>query len=266
MADYALTLSETEVARYRMMGARARADEAEAWQSAGIVEGARVADVGCGPGGTLVAIAEAVGPTGAAVGVDVDPAAIVLATEMIAQVGLRNATVRVGPADNTGLEPGSFDVVMMRHVLAHNGGREAAIVAHLAELVRPGGVVYLADVEMTAIRARRLDPDLADLAERYVEFQRGRGNDPQVGLLLSDFLRAAGLEVTRHAGSFTVLDGAVGMRPPSWAARDAMLAAGFVTAADIARWQDAFERQDAALERPVLFIPLFTAMGRRVAD
>jgi len=57
---------------------------------------------------------------------------------------------------------------MIRHVLAHNGGREEAIVGHAAALVRPGGSVYLVDVEASAIRTRPPEPDLDDLAARYV--------------------------------------------------------------------------------------------------
>ena len=37
--------------------------------------------------------------------------------------------VREGRAESTGLEPGSFDVVMMRHVLAHNGRTAQATTA-----------------------------------------------------------------------------------------------------------------------------------------
>src|SRR3712207_7951330 len=44
-----------------------------------------------------------------------------------------------------------------------NGGREQAIVDHLASLVRPGGTVYLVDVDATALRVLDLDPELTDL-------------------------------------------------------------------------------------------------------
>ena len=84
--DYALVLSETEVERYQAMAARARMDEVDAWGRAGIRTGASIADVGCGPGAALVAMAEVVGPTGRVVG----------------------------------LETASLDVVVLRHVLAHN--------------------------------------------------------------------------------------------------------------------------------------------------
>ena len=75
-STYALRLSDDELGRYRMMAARARAEEGDLWTQAGIVPGARVADVGCGPGAMLVTLAEVVGPTGHVIGVDADPAAV----------------------------------------------------------------------------------------------------------------------------------------------------------------------------------------------
>lgn len=58
MSTYTLRLSEPERARYRMMARSARQAEADLWTAAGIVEGAHVADVGCGPGAVLALIAE----------------------------------------------------------------------------------------------------------------------------------------------------------------------------------------------------------------
>ena len=265
MSDYALVLSDEEVARYRMMAALARADEADAWQSAGIVTGASVADVGCGPGATLLEMAEVVGPTGSVVGVDAEPQAVATARALIARSGVGNATAVTGAADSTGLAEGGFDVAVMRHVLAHNGGREEAIVAHLARLVRPGGCVYLVDTDMTAMRTRGTGADLLDMTERYIEFHRSRGNDPQIGLRLGELLDSAGLDVLDHRGWYTVMPAPQGMRPPPWAAREAMVAAGLATQRDVDRWQRALEALDTQEKRPVWFAPFFTAVGRRPA-
>ena len=265
MTDYALVLSDAELQRYRMMAERARVEEADAWHEAGIVPGARVADVGCGPGAALVAMAGVVGSDGAVHGVDGDPHAVEIAHELIAQSGLPNAAASVGAADDTGLERGAWDVVVMRHVLAHNGGREQAIVQHLASLVRPGGCVYLVDVEMTAVRMLQVEPEALELHERYVGFHRARGNDPQVGLRLGMLLAGAGLDVVQHSGFYAVLSAPPGLRPPSWAARDAMVAAGEAGEDDVQRWEAAFARSDAASERPLLFMPTFSATGRRPA-
>jgi precorrin-6B methylase 2 len=263
MSNYTLALSPEEIGRYRMMAVIARTSEAAQWEAAGIRPGAAVADIGCGPAAVTVAMAEIVGSTGSVVGVDADAGALAAAEEMIAQAAAGNASVRQGRADETGLEPGTFDVVVLRHVLAHNGGQEQRIVDHLATLCRPGGSVYLIDVEMTAMRVTSVERDLEDLVERYVEFHRTRGNDPQIGLRLGELLRNAGLEVSDYRGHYNIMSPPPGMRPPQWAARDAMVASGHATAADVERWGAAFERLDAATDRPTMFAPLFSATGRR---
>jgi hypothetical protein len=111
---YALELDQAQVERYRMMAEAARQAEADLWERAGMVAGARAADVG--PDGEVTAVAAA--------------------TALVAAVA--SASRRSGrPGRRDGGEAGSLDVVMLRHVLAHNGGAEDAIVVHLATLLRP---------------------------------------------------------------------------------------------------------------------------------
>jgi hypothetical protein len=105
-----------------------------------------------GPGAISAVIAELVGPTGrlnASTGILKHSswrAGGALARHAAEQAGLANLVFSEGAADATGLVPDSADVVMMRDVLAHNGGYEQAIVDHPVSLVHPGGAVYLADV------------------------------------------------------------------------------------------------------------------------
>jgi SAM-dependent methyltransferase len=206
-------------------------------------------------------LAERVGPRGGAIGIDSDPAAVAMAAEEVA--GIAQARALVGRADATGLAPAGFDVVMCRHVLAHNGGQEQAIVAHLASLIPAGGSVYLVDIDATALRVTTSDPDVHDLQDRYLAFQRARGNDLSVGLRLGDLLTDAGLLVERYACRSPVLSLQPGMRPPSWAARTQMVTEGFATDIDLQRWDAAFARLDDAERRPWLFPAAFVAIGRR---
>ena len=265
MSDYALALSDAEVARYRFMAQEAARDEADQWAAAGVVEGAQVADVGCGPGAMSAVLAQIVGPTGTVHAVDRDPQALSLARDSATKAGLRNVVFSEGSATATGLAPGSVDVAMLRHVLAHNGGREQAIVDHLATLVRPGGSVYLVDIEMTA--ARWHPPEnataMAEMGERYLRFHSGLGNDLSVGLRLGELLERAGLEQIDHRGRYIIMRPPVGMRPPVWAAREQMLAAGVIDDDDIARWQAEFERTDRGELGLTMFIPNFIASARR---
>jgi SAM-dependent methyltransferase len=261
--DYALQLSDEEEARYRMMAEKAAAEEQPDWDAAGITGGARIADVGCGPGAMLSVLAGIVGPSGSAVGVDRDPAAVALARGAVAH--LPQASVQVGDADATGLAAGAFDVAVCRHVLAHNGGREQAVVDHLATLVRPGGAVYLVDVDMTGTRLVPKDPAL-DIDDAYRTFHARRGNDLTIGLRLGALLEDAGLAVERYRCASSVWSMPIGVRGPQWAAREAMVADGVATGADLARWDAAYEWMDQAPNRPWMFVPLFVAVGRRAGS
>ena len=246
------------------MAERAHAGEADLWDLAGVGTGARVADVGCGPGAVSALLAELVGPTGHVCAVDGGAEAVAAARATMAAAGLDNVTVLQGDAADTGLEAGAFDIVMMRHVLAHNGPDEQRIVDHLATLVRPGGCVYLVDGDLASFRTWPRSTDLDDLTGRYQALHAGRGNDLLTGLRLDRLLAAAGLDVLEHRGRVEMVvlleDG---LRGPAWAARDAMVAAGLATAADVARWEAMFAAIEAGSERYTIFVPLFAAIGRR---
>ena len=263
MADYALKLSEDELARYRLMAEMAARMEQDLWTAAGVVEGAAVADVGCGPGAVSVVLARLVGPAGRVVAVDREPEAVAAASA--AAEGLANMSVAVGDAQDTGVPPGSVDVVMIRHVLAHNGPLAESIVSHAASLARPGGTVYLADVEVSALRMRPPAPGADDLNDRYTRWHAQQGNDLSVGLRLGELLAGAGLEDVQHHGRYQIFTVPPGFRPPSWAARDALVADGSATSDDVERWNAALEAVDRAETRPVIFVPLFFAFGRRPA-
>jgi hypothetical protein len=112
----------------------------------------------------------------------------------------------------------------MRHVSAHNRADEQKMVDHLADLVRPGGSVYLVDVDCTAVRMLVAGPDNGDLNDKYIEFHRRRGNDLIVGLRLAQLLTRAGLKPIAFEGRYSIGSPPPGVRPRSWAARHAMIA------------------------------------------
>ena len=180
---------------------------------------------------------------GGSTAVDADPEAVAAASALVAAADLGNVAVREGRADETGLAAGSLEVVMLRHVLAHNGGAEDAIVAHLAALLRPGGCLYLVDADLTAIRVipQAEHPDLVELQERYLAFRAASGEDNAAGLGLAERLVRAGLELVEFRGRYVIREVSSRLRSPAWAAREAMVAAAMATAEDLRRWEQAFE-------------------------
>jgi precorrin-6B methylase 2 len=264
MSDYALTLSDVEIARYQWMAERAHGAESDLWAAAGIREGAVVADVGCGPGAVSARIAAIVGSTGQVWAVDQNEGALAAAAELAGRLGHDNVRTQHGEAGATRLDPASMDVVVMRHVLAHNGGREQAVVDHLVSLVKPGGCIYLVDVDLTAARVNPPVDQVEDLRQHYIDFQTARGNDMSAGLRLGELLQAAGTEVLDYRGYFEIAAPPPGFRPPAWAAREMMVEAGLATPEDVERWGAAFDQFDRG-DFPGLtnFIPIFCAIGRR---
>jgi len=206
-------------------------------------------------------MAEVVGEAGAVTGIDGDPSAVAVARALLAAEGRCNAQVQAGDVGATALPAGSFDVAVLRHVLAHNQREEKQIVEHAASLVRPGGCVYLVDIDHTMFRRRDTPPVLEEMWGRYSEFHAARGNDLRVGLRLGTLLRTAGLTIVLDELVGIAVDFDARSPGPAWAAREAMLAAGVVSGADLSRWATELAATTHALPGRS-YVPVFVAVGR----
>jgi SAM-dependent methyltransferase len=220
--------------------------------------------VGCGPVAIAVRLAALAAQDGAVWAVDRDADALTAASALAERSAVRLHT-RSAAADDTGLLADAFDLVMLRHVLAHNGGREQAIIDHLAALTKPGGgAVYLVDLDASAFRVRAAGGSaLEEINERYWEMNRRRGNDVTVGTRLDERLTAAGLDLVEFEGHISVLTSPPGMRGPAWAARDALVADGLATPDEIVRWDNAFQRAEQDKQDIKLFTVEYVAYARR---
>jgi ubiquinone/menaquinone biosynthesis C-methylase UbiE len=97
----------------------------------------RAVDVGTGAGTLARALAPLVGEV---VGVDVVPELL----EEARRDAPPNATFLEGDATRLPLEPATFDIVATRRTL-HHIARPELVIAELARVVRPGGVVLVED-------------------------------------------------------------------------------------------------------------------------
>ena len=161
-------------------------------ETVGIPAGSICLDVGCGGGDVTVELARAAGPTGRAVGVDLDETKLQIARREADQQGLSNIGFEV--RDVTAWEPDElFDVVYARFLLTHlrNPGH---LVSAMRRHLRPGGVVIVEDIDY---RGHFAEPDcraLGRAVELYTKSVQSRGADPNIGPRLPGLLREAGLE------------------------------------------------------------------------
>ncbi len=164
----------------------------EAWlDSAGLRPGARVVDLGCGPGDVSLAAAGRVGPGGTVLGLDDAPRPLELARRRAEAAGLRN--VSFAQADVTRWWPDEpVDAVLGRLILLHLPD-PVAQVARLAGTVRPGGVVAFADVALSTRAAQPELPLLTAFNSWLLGTLARSGRPVDMALRLAAVFRDAGL-------------------------------------------------------------------------
>jgi len=157
--------------------------------------GSRVLDVGCG-GGLL---AEALARAGARVtAIDLAPAMIEVARLHAAESALA-VDYRLSSAEEVaGAEPAGFDVVTCMEMLEHVP-EPAAMTATLAQLLRPGGALFVSTINRT-LRSFLL----AIVGAEYLLNLIPRGTHEYERLIrpaeLARWARAAGLTLSAMAG------------------------------------------------------------------
>jgi ubiquinone/menaquinone biosynthesis C-methylase UbiE len=109
------------------------------FRSAGIVEGQRILDIGCGVGEVAILAARLVGPAGRVVGVDIDAAALAKARARALEAGLTNVEF-VNCAIERYRSQAPFDAAVGRFILQFLPD-PIAVLRILVGLVRPGGIL-----------------------------------------------------------------------------------------------------------------------------
>ena len=113
--------------------------------SAAIAPGATVLDLGCGAGLDSLLAAAKTGPLGRVIGVDFSRSMLDRARRGASEAGFSNIESREADAERLPIEDASVDVAMVNGIFNLNPTRDA-IFRELARVMRPGGVVYAAEL------------------------------------------------------------------------------------------------------------------------
>ncbi len=105
--------------------------------------GERVLDIGCGGGGTTIAIAKAVAPSGDVLGVDISPDLTTASTQRATDAGVRNIRFMCADAASVQLAGAPYDRLFSRFGSMFFSEPHDAF-ANLASLLRPGARIDLA--------------------------------------------------------------------------------------------------------------------------
>jgi SAM-dependent methyltransferase len=172
-----------------------------------IVEpGWRCLEIGAGRGSMAVWLAEQVGPTGKVVATDAD--VTYLRRLEVPNLEVVEHNILESPLEP--LQPGSFDLVCLRFVLAHLSGRQEAAITRIVQCLRPGGWQINEDGDWgTTAPVDPCHPLYAPVhaAWRGGDWWASRGYDPQFGRKLPALFERGGLELIGHEARSEVVRG-----------------------------------------------------------
>ena len=181
---------DEEARRLDLKTDRAAVNRQALW--AGLKPGMRVADIGCGSGKTTSYLLDLVKPSGSVVGVDASESRVQHARTQYRGDGIEFVCRDISlPLSDLGC----FDFIWVRFLLEYHRSRAVGIVRNLAQLLNPGGILCLIDLDYNCLSHYGLSPRLENtinglmaLMERDFDF------DPYVGRKLYSFLYDNGFE------------------------------------------------------------------------
>ena len=231
----------------------------------GVGPGWRCLEIGAGGGSVAAWLAERVGDAGHVTATDIDPRFLTA----LQALGRPNVEVRRHDIAADPLPEATYDLIHARLVFIHlPAAREA--LGRAAAALKPGGWLVIEDFDPALVAERTYsasDPDdIATAMRAFAALERlraSRGVAPGWGRTLYQTFLALGLAEVGMEGQLAVHPGgSAGARlfQANFAQiRDAALAAGLVTAAELDRMLALLDAPDFAISTPVMF----TAWGRR---
>jgi ubiquinone/menaquinone biosynthesis C-methylase UbiE len=153
---------------------------------AGLKSGMRVADIACGPGKTTGLFDSIVKPIGEVIGVDGSERRIEHAKRAHGRkgpsCGCRNI---LKPLDDLGL----FDFVWVRFFLEYHGTNAIDIVRNLKRIIKPGGILCLADLDFNCRNHYGIPDRLQKTITKVIKVLEEKENfDSRMGIKLYSFL------------------------------------------------------------------------------
>ncbi|MCB9948591.1 MAG: class I SAM-dependent methyltransferase [Rhodospirillaceae bacterium] len=172
---------------------------------AGLRDGMRVLDIGCGHGDVTLLAAQLVGAGGHVLGIDRDEGAVVAARARAAGLGLANVGFAPGDLGALSIDQAPFDAVIGRRVLMYLPD-VVQTLGVLARLLAPGGLMAFQEHDSSGMPICATPMPLHTRASGWMwQTVAHEGGDIRIGLHLRDALMRAGLRVEAVRAQATII-------------------------------------------------------------
>ena len=149
-------------------------------REAGLRQGQKALEVGCGPGFFTIPAAKIVGEEGLIYAIDVNPFAIRRVKNKIAKERLRNVKPSLTNASNTGLPESSIDLAFL-FGLRYVAGGLGNVMSEMNRILKPGALLSFEKTrgsgEELIQEVERAGFSYADRSGRIFLFTKGKGKE-----------------------------------------------------------------------------------------
>lgn len=266
MSEYVLGTSERERERLELQQRVFAPITSGFLDRVGVRRGARVLDLGCGPGLVTVELRERVGEEGEVVALDESESWKAPLQRLVSRHGWSNVRPVRARIEEVELEPDSFDLVFARWVLSFLADPQVA-VERVARWLAPGGALAVIDYNHEGISCFPKSKGFEALIRATRDLYASRGGDLWLAGRLPRLFAQAGLATESYQAH--VLCGGPDSDAFRWmdaffpAHAAGMVAAGVLAEEERARFEREWEerRRDSTA---TFFSPIVvTAAGRR---
>jgi len=163
--------------------------------------GMTLLDAGCGPGSITIGLAGHVAPA-EVTGIDLSAESIGLARDLAAERGVTNVRFDVADVYALPFDDATFDAAFSHALLQHLSDPLAAL-REIRRVLKPGGVIGLADADLGSGVVYPSSPGLERASEIAIGLREAEGGTPRVGRGLRELLFEAGFP---HNAAFVQAD------------------------------------------------------------
>src|SRR2546423_2181320 len=194
--DYVLGTHDEEIERLGLQHRVWRPSVLSAWAKAGITEGSRVLDLGCGPGHATIDLAEIVGRTGSVLGLERSARFLEFGRGACRERGLANVTFREADLMSEVEIERDFDFVWCRWVACFLPDL-APLTRHLRSALRPGGTAIFHEyIDYATWQGIPRCAGIEKFAARFMSNWRASGGEPDIAAALIPRLITAGFQIS----------------------------------------------------------------------
>lgn len=188
---YVLGHTKEELARLETQAEIFKEPTEETLKQAGLKEGMRVLDLGCGVGDVSLLAAKLVGPTGSVTGVDQSDDALGIARSRASMAGAGQIRFIQGDVGLLDLDD-TFDAIIGRFILMHLAD-PVGVLRRAREKLAPGGAMAFIELDVPTASVTPPVPLFDQCLEWLIALYQRAGAEPNMGSHLYGVFHALGL-------------------------------------------------------------------------